>query len=336
MKYFNIYLVLLVLCSGLISSCERNDDEPLLPPTRISRLYVSFSNFQDDELADPYKNIAIFDPVNLEEIPAPEWFQSEVQGGAGIYFSPEIGKVIQGSVEDSTIRTFSVSSMGVLSSSTFYSDSTIGNQRDLAFDAVSGNLYLSDDQQSRIAVYADGGVRSGNKPANKHLILDGKPWGLALSGDSLFVALAGDSHRILLIESVSEIDSGLLNNIPSLEINGAADIRGVAFSKVLNMLVVTDVGNHSIYVIENALEAFKTDSPVKPNRIIRGSETLLSEPVSVSIDPRENEMKIYVANRKTQSILRFNLSDDGNISPEAFYDFSQRGMIPVSIYLDAR
>lgn len=336
MKHSNLLLVLLAMLSGTLSSCERNDDEPLLPPTRISRLYVSFSNVQDDELADPYKNIAVFDPVNLAEIPEPEWFQSDVEGGAGIYFSPEIGKVIQGSVEDSTIRTFTVSSTGVLSTSTFYSDSTLGSQQAMVLDPVSGNLYLSDEQESRIAVFADGGIRSGNDGANKHLFLEGKPWGLARSEDSLFVALAGSAHRVLFIESVSKRDSGQLGSVPSIEVEGAADLRGIAFSKSLDLLVVTDVQNHCVYVFENAMGAFEQDTPVAPSYTIQGPQTTLQEPISIAIDPREEEMKLYVADRSSRKILRFKISDNGDTAPEAFYDFSQQGMTPVSIFLDAR
>lgn len=336
MKHFNLLLALLMLLTGILSSCERNDDEPLLPPTRISRLYVSFSNVQNNELADPYNNIAVFDPVNLEELPEPGWFQSDVKGGAGIYFSPEIGKVIQGSIEDSTIRTFTVSSTGVLSTSTFYSDSTLGNQQALVLDPVSGNLYLSDDQESRIAVYADGGIRSGNDGATKHFFLDGKPWGLARSEDSLFVALAGGAHRILFIESVSKIDSGQLGSVPSIEIEGAADLRGLAFSKALDLLAITDVQNHCVYVFENAMEVFKQSAPATPTYIIQGPQTTLQEPISIAIDPREEEMKFYVADRASRKILRFKISDTGDMAPETFYDFSESGMIPISIYLDAR
>ena len=335
MKHPNFVLIFLLLLGGLFSACERNDDEPLLPPTRISRLYVSFSNIQDNELEDPYKHIAIFDPVNAETVPEPEWFQSDVAGGAGIYFSPSIGKVIQGSVEDSTIKTFTVSSTGVLSNSTFYSDSTLGTQRDLVLDPVSGNLYLSDDQLSRIAVFEDGGVRSGTRKADKHLFLDAKPWGLDRSEDSLFVALAGNAHRVLFIDEVSKRDSGQLGPVPYLEVEGATDLRGIAFSKDLNLLALTDIGNQSIYIYEQAMEAFQ-DGVLTPSYIIHGAQTTLREPISIAIDSREDELKLYVADRASRHILRFNIGDQGDIAPQLIYDFTSTGMTPVSIALDAR
>lgn len=335
MKHDKLTWIFLVLIGGLFSACERNDDEPILPATRISRLYVSFSDVQNDELADPLKHIAVFDPVNAETLADPEWFQSDVQGGAGIYFSPEIGKVIQGSVEDSTIKTFSVSSTGVLSSSTFYSDSTLGNQRALVLDPVSGYLYLSDDQESRIAVYGDGGIRSGNRHADKHFFLDGKPWGLARSEDSLFVALAGGAHRVLFIEGASKLDSGQLGTVPYLEVEGASDLRGIAFSKELDILALTDIGNQSIYVYENALEAFKSGI-LAPSYVLQGAQTGMQEPISVAIDPREEEKKIYVTDRASRRILRFTLGDSGDTAPEILYEFSNPNMTPVSIYLDAR
>src|SRR3546814_16189328 len=91
---FIVFFILFVLV-GAIVACERNDDEPVLPPTRISRLYVSFSDIQNDDLGEPFKNIAIFDPSDGPILSELEWFESNVIEVAGITFDPFVSRVFQ-------------------------------------------------------------------------------------------------------------------------------------------------------------------------------------------------------------------------------------------------
>src|SRR3546814_15318966 len=79
---FIVVFILFVLV-GAIVACERNDDEPVLPPTRISRLYVSFSDIQNDDLGEPFKNIAIFDPSDGPILSEPEWFERSEERRVG-------------------------------------------------------------------------------------------------------------------------------------------------------------------------------------------------------------------------------------------------------------
>jgi len=344
-----LFILLSIFSLGFFSACERNDDEPALPKTPISRLYVSFSDIQDNDLDEPYKNIAVFDPANAEVLSDPFEYNSAVQRGAGIYFSPTAGRVFQGSAQNRSIKTFSVNKQGAVGTGSTFRDSTLLNQRDLAYDPTSKNLYVSDNLSQSIYVYAQALNRNGEIRPNKKFQLTGQPWGVHLQGDtiqgdSLFIAIAGTAKEVQLLERVSKIDSGIVNASKKIVIPGATDLRGITYSSRLNMLVLTDYGSGKIYIIENAKQAFTTQGDVTPTRTIEGAQTKLQTPIDVSIDDREEQLFIYVVdnanvaenanNSKGQGkLLRFKTTDSGNVAPNADYQFELR---PVSIHLDAR
>lgn len=101
----------------------------------------------------------------------------------------------------------------------------------------------------------------------------------------------------------------------------------------MNLLVLSDFSNNSIYVIENAREAFNSEGAVSPTRIIVGAETLLDGPIDVAIDDRDERNLLYVISRNNKKLLRYPLASEGNIAPEASHNFT---LEPVSIYFDAR
>lgn len=338
MRNQSIAVFVLFIMVSIFAACERNDDEPTLPPTRISRLYVSFSNVQRDDLAEPFKNIAIFDPSYETPLPEPEWFESAVNVGAGITFDPFASRVFQGSQEDSTIKSFSVNEMGVLGAGSSFIDTTLATQPDLAFDHVSTNLYVSNNTTNSIHVYEKATLRNGRTGPNKRFELGGQPRGITLSNDSLMIVLETTSaSQVILLENPSKIDSGVVEASKRITIPGAADLRGIAYSEELNMLVISDVGNGKVYIIEQAREAFTENKSVIPTRTISGMATRMKEPIDVAIDGREDRMDLYVADRGAKELFRFNLMDNGDVAPEASYSFRGNPVpIPVSIYMDAR
>lgn len=337
MKTHAIYYLLLLLIVSSIVACKRNDDEPLLPPTRISRLYVSFSDVQADDLAIPYKNIAVFDPADSASLKKPISFNSQVIEGAGIFFNPSAKRVFQGSVRSFSVKTFSVSAIGVLGSATSFVDSTLTSQPDLAYDPISTNLYVSNNLTNSIHVYSRGIQKSGilKHGPDKRFELSAQPRGLILDNDSIMVVLrtSDEVNEIALLENPSKIDSGVVSSFKKITVTGASDLRGIAYSHKLNVLVVSDFASGTIYLIENAREAFTQNSTLSPNQSIGGALTQISQPIDVAIDDRDDKMLLYVADRGKKAIMRFKLSDRGNIAPEATFTTS---LTPVSIYLDAR
>lgn len=344
MEKSRIFFLLIILSLGIFSACERNDDEPILPKTPISRLYVSMLEQTASDLEDPYKNINVFDPAGSEALTNPFEYVSGVRGGAGIYFDAFSGKVFQGSFNNQTIKTFSVNTQGAVGTGTSFRDSTLLSQRDLIYDRSSRNLYVSDNLSESIYVYFQALNRNGEIRPNKKFKLTGQPWGLyfqgdTTKGDSLFIAMAGATKEVQLLERVSRIDSGIVSASKKISLPNATDLRGITYSSKLNMLVLTDFGSSKIYIIENAKEAFNTQGTVTPTRTIEGLQTKLQSPVDVSIDDRDDKLFIYVADNANSvqgkgQILRFKTTDNGNVAPNAEYKFPK--LTPSSIHLDAR
>ncbi len=329
-----IFLCFFFILTTLVS-CKRNDDEPLLPPTRISRLYVSFLEVQPDDLALPFDNIGVFEPADSLLFPLPKLFNSQVKEGGGIYFNPYAKRVFQGSLKDFSIKTFSVSLIGVLGTASSFIDSTLVSQAGLAFDQPSTYLYVSNNLTNSIHAYKSAANINGVlKKAPKRFILNSQPRGLVLDHDSIMVVLRSEAvHQVGLLENPSKIDSGQVTLSKVITISGASDLRGIAYSSKLNLLVLSDVGNGKVYIVENAREAFSQSSVITSEQTISGELTQISQPIDVAIDDREGKMFLYVADRSKKSILRFKLTDRGNIAPGAVVKTT---LTPVSIYLDAR
>ena len=337
MKNSGLYFIVILLVLSSIVSCKRNDDEPLLPPTRISRLYVSFLEVQPDDLAEPYDNIAVFDPADSLDFSKPLLFNSTVKQGAGIHFNPFAKRVFQGSLNDFSIKTFSVSLIGVLGSSTSFIDSTLTSQAGLAYDPASTNLYVSNNLTNSIHAYERGASKNGvlRYGPNKRYILPGQPRGLVLDNDSIMVVLRSSSNtfEVGLLENPSKIDSGAVNSYKKLTVSDASDLRGIAYSSKLDLLVISDVGNGSVYFVENARESFSQNKTITANQVLQGSLTQIRQPIDVAIDDREDKLLLYVADRDKKTIMRFKLTDRGNVAPQATY---KTDLTPVSIFLDAR
>jgi len=338
MRKPGLFILIVIFSLGLFSACERNDDEPVLPQTEISRLYVSLEEVQTDDLQEPYDNIAVFDPADGESLSSPFGYESRVIEGAGIYFNPFAGRVFQGSSDNRSIKTFSVNLQGAVGTGTTFRDSTLINQRDLVYDHSSRNLYVSDNLSQSIFVYSQALNRNGEVRPSKKFQLTGQPWGLHFQGDttrgdSLFIAIAGAGKEVQLLERPARIDSGIVSASKRISVPAATDIRGITYSSRLNMLILADFSAGKIYIIENARAAFTAQGTVTPTRIIEGASTQLQNPIDVSIDDRDDRLYIYVADRTGKKVLRFKSTDSGNVAPNAVYQFT---LTPVSIHIDAR
>src|SRR5690606_32460236 len=127
-----------------------------------------------------------------------------------------------------------------------------------------------------------------------------------------------------------------------LTVEGSASVRGVAFSEELDLLVLADYGTSSldgsVYILENA-KALLSDpaATVTPTRVIKGTRTGLISPIDVAIDSRDGKQSIYVADAGGNgAVARFNLSDNGNVAPNAVIEGFAEGRIPAGLFLDAR
>lgn len=333
-----ILQVLLVGTLGLmLGSCVRNDDEPLIPRAPISRLYVSLLEFQTDETADPYANLLIIDPANGEQA-AGSFFNSGVREGSGVFFSPEVSRVFQGSVLDQSIILMNVTDVGIPQRSGQLSNENLTAIRGLHYDHNSRNLYVANNwTPSGIYVFDNPLNRNGDVEPLRYFPLGGvRPWGITMWDDNLLVVRTGASGGVNLYTDMSSKLTGTGDLSPQavLTVAGSNALRGLAYSKSLDLLVLTEYDNAQVLIFENASRLFALGSDmITPTRIISGSNTGLNGPIDVAIDDREGSLLLYVADKPSKSVLRFELSAQGNVRPlfQAILPLT-----PESLFLDAR
>lgn len=343
-KPYRHYIVLFLCLMAVLSGCQRNDDEPVLPESPISRLYISFSDYQDDDTQDPYDNVMVIDPADSAGMDLGLSYNSGVRGGSGIHFNPFAGRVFHGSMNDrnlndTTIQIMTVSNRGTLGTSARVGNEALNGVRGLWYNDSTRNLYVANNvTPTSIFVFNSPMNRNGFTRPSQHLILGSlRPWGITMWGDHLLVARTGQNGGFAVFENISGTDSLESNLQPnsSITVSGASDIRGIAYSETLDILALSDMsGGGRVYVFENARALFRqTAATVTPTRTLSGTNTGIAAPIDVAIDDREGRLLLYVADRINKSILRFNLSANGNATPQASLALPYT---PAGIFLDAR
>lgn len=350
-----------------LGSCMRNDDEPAMPVRPISRLYISVGNYQTNASEDPIDNVLLIDPADTTEMDVVLSHNSEaLRGGAGIYFDPFQSAIFQAGygTSDTTIRIMTVGTLGILQNSGQIQYSGLNAMRGLTYHYRSKILYVANSAtvggRTTIYGYYLPYNRRGYTLPDRVLRLDPtmRPWGMVLWGDSLLVSNAGANGGVALYGGLSKVDSLVTDfqALSTVRIEGATALRGIAFVDSLDILVAADYGTGAsdnpvadgrIYIIEGikAKLAPGSTTTVTPTHTIRGALTGLTGPMDVAIDPRPGRRTIFVADYDAQvsggqrgRILRFQLSDDGNVAPEASLSLDTLGNArrPFGIFLDVR
>lgn len=328
-----VFSVLLLTVTG----CQRNDDEPLIPTRPISRLYVSLFDFQADETQDPYHNLGVIDPADGERMQG-VLYNSQVNGGGSVYFSPQAGRIFQASTNNQAIVLLSVSDIGVPTRSGMLMNEDLTGIRGLQYDHASRNLFVSNTQTpSGIYIFDNPMNRNGETDPHRFYALDGiRPWGIIYQRDSLLVARTGEDGGVNVYTDVQQSikDSTALVLSSSVRITGANSIRGIAYSSKLDLLVLTDFEEGRILFFENAQALFsQSQVTATPDRVLQGASTGLINPIDIAIDDRDNAHLLYVADRMRKAVLRFDLQASGNTAPQTVTEFPIR---PESVFLDAR
>jgi len=368
-KLFGFLLVTGAVAMTL-GSCMRNDDEPDTPLRPVARLYISIGNFQTNTSEDPIDNVLLIDPADTSDMGVTLSHDSEaLQGGAGIYFDPFESAVFQagygaGRGRDTTIRIMNVGTFGILSNNTTIQFRGLNAMRGIVFHQPSEYLYVansSTEDGPTIYGYHQPKNRRGYTRPHRVLRLASsmRPWGMVLWGNNLLVSNSANANGgISLYGGLSEVDSLATDfqALSTVRIEGATSIRGFAFVDSLDVLVAADYGTGTsgdavmdgrIYIVEGIKAKLAPGSftTVTPTRTIQGASTGLSGPMDVAIDPRQGRRTIFVADYDAQvsggqqgRILRFRLSDDGNVAPEASVSLDTLGNArqPFGLFLDVR
>lgn len=331
------FVVLLVLTALMLSACVRNDDEPLIPSAPISRLYVSLQEFQSDETADPYLNLAIIDPADAEVMQG-SVFNSGVQEGSGVFFSPEISRIFQGSVLNQSVVLMSVTDVGIPQRSGQITNENMTAIRGLHYEHDQRMLYVANNwTPSGLYLFDNPINRNGETEALHYFPLNGvRPWGITMWDDQLLVVRTGSPGGINVYRDMTTQLKDSTDLIPSavLDVAGANTLRGVAYSKKLDLLVLTEYDQPRLLIFEQASELFsQSQGTINPSRVIAGPETELAGPTDVAIDDREGVEALYVSDKRSKSVLRFRLDASGNARPQAKTTFT---LSPEALYLDGR
>lgn len=345
-------LSLIILC--LWTSCKRVDDEPAYPATPISRLYISFSDLATSD-TQVYQNAVVIDPADSAGyLPAPSGANTQPKLGMGITYSPDLKQGFQVSRDDTTIKYFSINDAGSISTSTRSFKDTVYLRlpRAIRYDNKSDQLFITNDDAdtSSLSIYYNPTRLVGQQAPRKRIqFKDKRPWGLSTGmingSDSLLLVSIRDAGTICGFKMHGIADGEQFDSTRqadyTLTIEGANDLRGIAYSPNLNVLVASDMGptigsavDGKIYIIENATQVMTSGGTITPSRIITGSSTTLADPIDVAIAGLQGRNNfIYVADRITRRIVRFAIDATGNSAPEIFRQLS---LTPEFIYLDAR
>jgi len=344
-----------VFCLVAVYACERDDKEPNLDTKKFSRLYVSFEEYNTSNANVPDTNVRIIFPADSSEFKYSLSYVSGAKGGGPIYFNPYLKMLYQASANRDGVADTSFYGMTIGDKTGLLSNSArLGNKQ---YNFIKGFAYHS-ASETLLAVNASGndaGVYLNYRPRNNGYARPFKKlrnssltmWGGVFYANNFFASKTSAGAGIYVFEkilatAVGTDSVGRLEPTRILSIADAQNLRGMSYDTVKNVLAVTDFvtngaeGTGRILIFEK-FSSLINQAAIVPTRVITGAATLLKEPVDVAIDPRSTADYIYVADRSGK-VLRFKLSDSGNVAPNKFVEIDRNGrkLIPVGLALDAR
>ncbi|WP_159634184.1 hypothetical protein [Sphingobacterium composti Ten et al. 2007 non Yoo et al. 2007] len=368
-KILFLYLIPTLLLAAV--SCQRDDDEPPARPEKpISRLYVSTSDYQAGASSN-LENLWVIDPADDDSFGDANNIKGIVSGAKGgktIHYSPlNQGMVFQSSINsfgtnDTSVQVLSINLQGLPTYRAKLSNRRLDNVRGMNYVVVNNNegtlnqdfllaLQKSDTVATPYLFAFYRPVNSGflAKPRFQ-MPLDFIPWGLKIQDKDMYIVRTGDADNMGAVVAykdftqklIERVDSTLTNIKPSytLSIAGAHNLRGIAYSKEKDIMVITDynvsgntVSNGRILIFDN-FSANNTDKSISPSRVITGAATKLVQPMDVAMDERPDGKYIYVADSGAKRVFRYMIEDSGNVAPNGELNLKNR--TPESISLDSR
>ncbi|MHC8948030.1 hypothetical protein [Sphingobacterium hungaricum] len=348
MRFTSALVLLVVIGLGFVTSCIRDDAEPASQDVNNARLYFSTLEYQTNTAVAAYNNAYLISPPDspsFENISLS--FNSGARGGSVIYFDRNLQMVFHSSQNnlgdlDTTIYGLSVGTTGVLSSKSKIGNRLFQSIKGMAYDLGEDRLYAYDNISK--AIYVTTAPRSKINYAaivTSFMLQNISGWALSLVGPDMFMTKTGANGGIAIFENITSKTNATYTAFTpdhTITIDGSSNIRGISYDTVKDVLVLTDYelsGNESIgkiYIFENFKDS-KDQSTLVPTRTITGAATGLLQPMDVAIDNRSTGKFIWVADQRAKKILRFNISDNGNVEPDAAFNSTYT---PVSLALDTR
>lgn len=336
----------------LFTACEMNDDEPA-KSSAISRLYVSYSDYQFDINRPKINNISIVSNADSSDFGVLKLdFLSPAAGGSAIYFHPGAKTVFQSSLNrterDSTVYNMYVGETGQLTNKGKIIYERMVSPRGLVFHPYLDKLYVVQmlDGTPSVLVYdRPRGIDRQVIPSQIFGFEGSKLYfDAAIVNSNLILSRQGANGGLDIFEKLISSRDIALNNIQptrSLTVTGANNIQGVSIDTVNNVLAMTDYTTPTtgdpvgrILIFENFSEISKASGTITPTRIITGANTKLKGPTDVDLDFRQDSKYLYVADPVSKAVYRFDKNAEGDVAPNA--TFERSGLSPISLSLDAR
>lgn len=360
MKSRYLFVLLAIATVIGIFSCVKEDDEPEVS-NEISRLYISYGDYNANSNAVKYNNIGVLpfadDSANFAKGVVAAL--SDAKGGRTIYFHPSARYVFQSSrmatVADTFIYKLSVGLTGGLKSERSIPQGLLNNVRGLVFHPSLDKLYAVNVRSDSSRIYVlnlPRGLVNFAKPGQVYdFKTDNDYWDIAIVKSSVVVSKSGQNGGLEIYDNlIISRDSTIATADPSrvLTVANSSNIQGMSVDTVNNMLALTDFvqgGTDAAPTYEGRILIFddydaisKTNGTIQPTRIITGLKTKLLQPVDVELDFRKDSKYLYVADPESKAVYRFLKSDNGDVAPNATYQYTQGGrtLYPLGISLDAR
>lgn len=358
-----LFYIVPLLFIGFVS-CQRDDDEPAVNPNKIiSRLYVSTSDYEPGA-ATQVNNIWVIDSAASENsFAALTSYGSTVRGGRTIHFSPlNSGALFQAGINtpglnDTAIHVLRISDAGVVSPSGRLANRKFDNVRGLFHTIVNSGINASSEfllalnqgagnQFGDLFVFLNPRNSGGFKVPNFRVPLNFVPWGMYIDEKDVLMVKTGNEGGLVVFNNMTnqfvEKTDSILSIAPSytLTVTGSRNLRGMAYSKIKDLMVLTDyegtgsaVGDGRILIFEN-FSSHVSNKNIVPTRVISGVATNLTRPMDIAVDPLEDGKYIYVADSQAKLVLRFEITDEGNVAPNK--SLSLNGATPAGLSLDSR
>ncbi|KGE15979.1 hypothetical protein [Sphingobacterium deserti] len=350
MKY---WIITCLLISFFAVSCSDEDTDPSGRITDISRLYVSFEEYQTNTDGVPDTNIRIVRKADSSVFELDSAHLSMARGGGVILFNPFLKSIIQAShnnevQRDSSIYVTTVQERGQLVNGGMMASPWLKKVRGLAYHRASDALFVVNADGERSGIFVidrPNSISQNRRPWKQFFTGDLNMWGSAYRANTLYVGKQGDAPGIYVFENIVNRQVNTADSTASLAptrvltIEGARNLYGMTYDTVKNILAIaehgdgTTLGTGRILLFDN-FSGMASGSSISPSRIITGVASQLTQPVDVAIDARSSGQFIYVADRKNK-ILRFRLTDNGDVTPDRIFDTTDYGT-PVGLALDSR
>src|SRR5699024_6627883 len=255
MKLLNYYSLVWLFLSVTFLSCHRDDDEPIQSRNAISRLYVSYSDYQPNEDEKPYDNVQIIEPSDQESFVLGLKHVSEAKGGAGIHFFPYTGMVFQSekidpSAQDTMIYMMSVGETGVLNNRGKIMNHKLGGIKGLVYyksntnqneDSSIDNLYAASVLDSTIYVFEKPNTYANKEvdPIQEIHLKDVAPWKIILRYRDMLISIAGRDGGVAVFKDLVGKREERIESLEAdyiLRIKGSRNIRGLDYDPFMDVL----------------------------------------------------------------------------------------------------